>query len=269
MRYLLIFFFLSVQIFSQDLILQGTAEPGGIIFGLAKEAKSIYLNEMELLFDHNDGHFVFGFDRDDSAKYYLKVKFNNGKSVIKSITLKERKFDVQEINNPKKQFSKPAKEDSAQILTERQITKNAKKQIGAVTNALYINGFQRPVTSNRKTGVFGSQRILNGVKSNIHNGIDYGVPKGTPVFATTDGIVRLTADNFYYAGNHVIIDHGQGLYTAYLHLSEIKVKEGELVKKGQVIGLVGTTGRSTGAHLHWMAMWFNKMIDPQNLLLFK
>ena len=103
----------------------------------------------------------------------------------------------------------------------------------------------------------------------MHNGLDIAVPRGTPVYAMTDGVVILTADNFYYAGNHIILDHGQGVNSFYLHLSKILVKEGQFVKKGEVIGKVGTTGRSTGPHLHWGVQWFSKRVDPARVLKIK
>jgi len=100
----------------------------------------------------------------------------------------------------------------------------------------------------------------------MHNGLDIAAPRGTPVYAMTDGIVRFVADNFYYSGNFILIDHGQGLNSSYLHLSRTFVKEGEFVKKGEKVGEIGTTGRSTGPHLHWSVQWFGKRIDPAILL---
>ena len=118
----------------------------------------------------------------------------------------------------------------------------------------------------RVSSVFGSARILNGIPKNAHNGYDIAAPIGTSVYAMTDGIVRLAADNFYYPGNYILLDHGQGLNSQYLHLSKMIVKKGDRVKKGQKIGEIGTTGRSTGPHLHWGVQWYLRRIDPARLL---
>ncbi len=154
------------------------------------------------------------------------------------------------------------------IKREREITKSAKEKIGNISNALFSKGFIKPINGGRISSVFGSQRILNGVPKSPHNGIDIAVPRGTPVEAMSEGKVLLSADNFYYAGNFIIIDHGLGLNSMYLHLSESFVKEGQMVKKGEVIGKVGTTGRSTGPHLHWSVQWFEKRIDPNSVFDF-
>ena len=107
---------------------------------------------------------------------------------------------------------------------------------------------------------------MNGVPENIHNGLDIAKKKGSPVYASSDGIVRIAGNNFYYNGTFVLIDHGQGLTTVYLHFSKLLVKTGDRVKKGEIIGEIGTTGRSTGPHLHWGVQWYNKRIDPESLL---
>jgi murein DD-endopeptidase MepM/ murein hydrolase activator NlpD len=112
--------------------------------------------------------------------------------------------------------------------------------------------------------VFGSQRVFNGKTSTPHLGLDFRVPSGTPVTAMNDGTVLL-ARPLYFEGNFVVIDHGQGLLTLYLHLSEFKVKEGEQVKRGQEIGLSGGTGRATGPHLHVAVRWQGTYLDPGSL----
>ena len=145
----------------------------------------------------------------------------------------------------------------------------AQSKIGELQTPLFRKGFIRPIKGGRISSVFGSQRILNGIPKNMHNGLDIAVPRGTPVLAMADAVVNLTTDNFYYAGNYIVLDHGQGLNSMYLHLSEILVEEGQRVNKGDVIGKVGTTGRSTGPHLHWGVQWYSKRIDPEHILNIK
>ena len=121
-------------------------------------------------------------------------------------------------------------------------------------------------TEGRISGIYGSQRILNGVKKNPHGGLDIAAPQGTPIKATTGGKILLAAKGLYYTGNIVIIDHGYDLQSMYIHMQDINVKKGDLVKQGQVIGTVGSTGRSTGPHLHWNIYWNKIRINPELLL---
>jgi murein DD-endopeptidase MepM/ murein hydrolase activator NlpD len=123
--------------------------------------------------------------------------------------------------------------------------------------------FQRPVTA-EFSDVFGVQRVFNGAVQSTHQGLDFRVPTGTPVAAVNSGTVIL-AQSLYFEGNCIVIDHGQGLLTLYLHLSEMRVKEGERVVKGQPIGLSGGTGRATGPHLHLAVRWQGIYLNPAGL----
>jgi len=238
----------------------GDPKPGSLLFGFAENAKQIILDTTLIAVDKN-GYFVIGFDRDDSLEHILLVKFE-GLSYLKKLKLPKREYKIQKINRMKQMYVSPPKEVEERIKRERKITQTAKAKIGQVKAALFNSGFVKPISKGRVTGVFGSQRILNDVPKNPHNGIDIAVPKGTSVKAMADGIVLLSADNFYYAGNFIIVDHGLGLNSMYLHLNVSMVDEGQMVKKGEIIGKVGTTGRSTGPHLHWAVQWYNKRVDP-------
>lgn len=142
----------------------------------------------------------------------------------------------------------------------------AKKEAFAVTdpNSLWSGPFQRPAET-ETSGVFGSSRIYNGKKKSQHLGLDFRASTGTPVHATNAGTVIL-ARPLYFEGNCVMLDHGQGLVTVYMHLSEFKVKEGDKVMAGQLIALSGGTGRSTGPHLHFAVRWRGEYLDPRTLL---
>ena len=129
---------------------------------------------------------------------------------------------------------------------------------------LWQAGFIEPVHGKR-TGIFGSVRVMNGQARNPHSGEDIGAPSGTDVIASNDGIVRLTVDQIF-SGRGVYVDHGLGLYSMYFHLSEVLVHDGDLVKAGQVIGKVGATGRATGPHLHWGAKINGARVNPYALL---
>jgi murein DD-endopeptidase MepM/ murein hydrolase activator NlpD len=142
----------------------------------------------------------------------------------------------------------------------------AKKQAFSATDPtpLWSGAFERP-TDTETSGVFGSARVYNGKKKSQHLGLDFRASTGTPVHATNAGTVIL-ARPLYFEGNCVMLDHGQGLVTVYMHLSEFKVKEGDKVAAGQLIGLSGGTGRATGPHLHFAVRWRGEYLDPRTLL---
>jgi murein DD-endopeptidase MepM/ murein hydrolase activator NlpD len=264
--FLLVFCTFQYAIFGQSIQLDGELKAGGLVFGKAENPKSILLDGSPVVYD-NLGNFVLGFDRNDTTTHLLVIELED-KSVIKKLVLSKREYKIQRINKMNQKYVSPPKEVEDRIKREREITKAAKREIGNVEEALFNSGFIKPIKGGRISSIFGSQRILNGVPKNPHNGIDFAVPRGTPVKAMADGKVLLSADNFYYAGNYILIDHGLGLNSMYLHLSESLVKEGQLVKKGETIGKVGTTGRSTGPHLHWGVQWFDKRVDPNSVFNF-
>ncbi len=253
---------------AQNVKLRGRAIAGGIIIGNAQGVNSVTLNKNTLQID-SAGYFIFGFDRDATGNYLLTVNFKNGETFQKLFRIRKRKYFVQRINRLKKKFVTPPKKFYGKIRKERKIKREKNKLIGRINKAYYSAGFVRPVKGGRISSTFGSQRILNGVPKSPHNGLDIALPAGTRVKAMTDGKILLTARNFFYSGNYVLIDHGQGLTSRYLHLRKIFVREGQLVHKGEVIGEVGSTGRATGPHLHWGVMWYNKRIDPNEVLRIK
>jgi murein DD-endopeptidase MepM/ murein hydrolase activator NlpD len=159
-------------------------------------------------------------------------------------------------------FVEPPKETLARI-EEDQATK--KKVFATTMPEIRWSGSFQPPAKAEVSGVFGSARVFNGVKKSPHTGLDFRVTSGTPIAATNGGTVIL-ARPLYFEGNCVIIDHGQGLLTLYLHLSEFKVKEGDLVEKGQILGLSGGTGRATAPHLHFAVRWRGEYLDPRTLL---
>ena len=260
-----LFLILSISVFAGDITFNGKFAQGNLVIARGSNIQWAFLNSKKLKVD-SDGIFAFGFDAKERGTKILKVKYDEGKVLLKKIHLPARKYKIQKINNTKQQFKATPDSLKERLKRERKIASAARKEIGKIDTAFFKVGFMRPVKGGWISSVFGSQRILNGVKKNMHNGIDIAVVRGTPVHAMTDGIVRLAADNFYYSGNYVLLDHGEGLNSFYLHLSKIFVKEGERVKKGDIIGEVGTTGRSTGPHLHWGVQWYSKRIDPRCVL---
>lgn len=256
---------ISNKIFAQEINFFGEFEQGNLVIAVGDPVEWARLNDQELKIDES-GIFAFGFDRNEADTLILNVKFKEGKVLLKKIKMHKRQYKIQRINNMKKDLVTAPKELNIRIKKERQIALEARRPIGKIDTAFYKSGFVRPIKGGRVTGVFGSSRILNGIPKNVHNGYDIAVPRGTPVYAMADGIVRLAADNFYYPGNYILLDHGQGLNSQYLHLSKMDVQQGERVVKGQKIGEVGTTGRSTGPHLHWGVQWYLRRVDPAKLL---
>lgn len=265
---LLLFISVSFSILSaQDVTFYGEAKPGSIVIGKGENIKSVTLGKRKLQVDEN-GMFLFGFDRDAKGTHILKIRFKNKKTQTKKFVLPKRKYVVQRLKIASK-YVEPPKEELERIEIEAEKMKAARARVGKIDSAYFSVGFAMPVDNPRITGVFGSQRILNGVPKNPHNGIDFGADEGTNISAITDGIVVIAGKDFYYNGNFVLIDHGHGLTSVYLHLSKLDVKTGDRVLKGQKIGEVGSTGRSTAAHLHLGMQWFNKRIDPLSAIEMK
>lgn len=260
----LIIFFVFVSTYAQEITFSGEAKPAGIIIAKGENITSARLNKQELLVD-KDGTFIFGFDSDAKGKFILRIKQKNQKEKVFTYVLEEKEYEKQSLSIPKK-FVNPPKRFLKQINRETAKMKNARAKMTGVKTAYYNEGFVLPVDSVRVTAEFGGQRILNGKKKKDHNGIDFGGDEGDSVYAISDGIVRIAGEKFYYNGNFVLLDHGQGLSSVYLHLSKLHVKNNQLVKKGELIGEIGSTGRSTGPHLHLGIQWFKKRIDPANVL---
>ena len=181
----------------------------------------------------------------------------------RSFTIARGKYPkIQSKLSVESKFTEPSPEQQKQIEEGQQIKKD---YLNRVTPEREWSGqFAAPVEA-AISDVFGSQRIFNGNTSSPHLGLDFRVPSGTPVAAMNDGTVLL-ARPMFFEGNFVVIDHGQGLLTLYLHLSEFKVKEGDQVKRGQIVGLSGGTGRATGPHLHVAVRWQGTYLDPASLM---
>jgi len=181
-----------------------------------------------------------------------------------------RKFTVARASYPRikvpltveKKFTEPSKEQLAQIEEDQKVKQDYLNRV--TPDREWSGNFTAPAQA-ANSDVYGSQRIFNGVAQRPHYGLDYRVPTGTPVAAMNEGTILL-ARFLYFEGNCVAIDHGQGLLTLYFHLSELKVKEGEPVKRGQEIGLSGGTGRATGPHLHVAVRWQGIYLDPARLM---
>jgi murein DD-endopeptidase MepM/ murein hydrolase activator NlpD len=194
----------------------------------------------------------------------LRGKAENGEALAFSydVTVAEKRYPRTAVTGIPQKYVQPPPEVAARIAEESAF----KKQVFArfEPESLWTGQFAPPVAS-VVTAIFGSARVVNGTQKAVHQGLDFRAAVGTAVHASNRGTVVL-ARNLYYEGNCVMIDHGDGLLTFYMHLSEIKVKEGDSVENGQLLGLSGNTGRVNGPHLHFAARWQDMYLDPETLL---
>jgi biotin carboxyl carrier protein len=245
-----------------DFIISGDMAQGGLLRGRVPS------NTQSLLFDgqkidfSSDGFFLVGVDRDAPLVARLEAWRGAGEPVVKPLAFSAGAWRIQNINTDFRGGSSSAEYDAKRPaeLAEMTAARNIK-----VTSDGWRQQFIWPVTG-RMSGVFGSQRIYRGTPGNYHNGVDIAVPTGTPIVAPADGVVVLAANRpFTLEGYLLIIDHGMGLVSTFLHNSRLDVQVGDVVKQGQQIALVGTTGRSTGPHMHWGMRWKDRRIDPQRV----
>ena len=216
-----------------------------------------------------DGYFMLAFDRDAKLNHSLQILHNDEEENYPierySFSISPAQWDIQKINGVPERKVTPKEEDRNEILRENQSLRKALEENNS-QSSFWKSGFRMPLEKYRVSGQFGGQRIINTIPKNPHRGMDLAAPEGTPVIAPADGIVVMTGKNFFYSGNMVVVDHGQGLHTIYAHLQDINVKKGQTIKQGEKIATVGKTGRVTGPHLHWGASLHGTRFDPQKLL---
>ena len=248
---------LTISINDTKIILEGDFVQGGLVKGKINKDLDIKFKE-KVLRKTSNGSFVIGFGRDHPKKANLYF-FVNQNWILKKIDIKQRKYKPQVINGLEKKMVTPPKSFWDRIKKENKVIKEVRN---LDSNLDFIfQKFNWP-TKGIITGVFGSQRILNGKPKRPHYGVDIAAPEGSDIFAPTEAIVRMAEKDLYYTGGTVMLDHGHGVTSVYSHLSSINVKVGDKINKDQKIGEVGSTGRSTGPHLDWRINWFSERLDP-------
>ena len=213
----------------------------------------------------NDGIVVVGFDRDAPKQETISVTLDDGiKMSDMTLDIAPREYAISRIDGlPPSQVSTFT---DAQLKRIRASSARKKKGFSSREQTMWFkDGFTYPLKEFTKTSPFGAQRILNGEAKKPHYGVDIAAPVGTPIYAPADGTVSLADDDLYFEGAMVLVDHGQGLISMYLHMSAIDVKPGQVVKRGDKLGEVGSRGRSTGPHLCWRLKWRNRHLDPELL----
>ena len=210
-----------------------------------------------------DGSFLIGFHRDSPGTVILRIREPGVDEQRIELQVAQREYAEQRIDGLPSNLVTPPVEIMERIRDEAERVREARA--APVTTPHYMNGFVWPAKG-CITGVYGTRRILNGEPRQPHYGIDLAAPRGTMVRAAGDGIVVMAERDLYYSGGTLIIAHGQGLTSSYLHLSSLSVGRGDRVRKGDPVATVGSTGRSTGPHLDWRFNWQQARLDPELLV---
>lgn len=235
----------------------GALEQGSLALGSAPPGSLVALDGRPLHVTPQ-GRFTFGFGYDQTSANLVTVRYPDGNGDSRSFKPAPRKYDEERINGLPQATVTPDPLETARI--NREAEEIFLAHLDDTPGSDFYSGFDWPAPG-ILSGIFGSRRINNGVPGTPHYGLDMAAPTGTPIRAPADGVVRVSADHFLNGG-FTLLDHGQGVTTAYLHQSRRFVRAGDTVRRGQVIGNIGATGRATGPHLHWAMNWFQVRLDP-------
>lgn len=248
----------------EEISCKGVLEQGGMVRCATFPNAVVEIGGVKTRADKN-GIVILGFDRDAPKQETVSVTREDGvktPSLVLNIT--PREYAISRIDGlPPSQVSTFS---DAQLKHIRASSARKKKGFASRQKTMWFqNGFDYPLKTFKKTSPFGAQRILNGEAKKPHYGVDIAAPVGTPIYAPADGTISLADDDLYFEGAMVLLDHGQGLISMYLHMSAIAVKPGQVVRRGDKLGEVGSRGRSTGPHLCWRLKWRNRHLDPELL----
>lgn len=246
---------------ADELRFRGVWQQGGMVVGRVAPVARVTLAGKPVEVGR-DGYFVLGLGRDAPPEIELTVIDPLGQRSLR-FEVDQRQYQVQRIEGVPQRTVTPPPEVLERIRREQALVDRARARISPRRD--FLDGFTRPLEG-PITGVYGSARIYNGVPRNPHYGLDIAAPTGTLVRAPASGVVRLVHPDMYFSGGTLILDHGQGLSSTFIHLSEILVEEGAEVARGNPIARVGATGRATGPHLDWRMNWRDVRIDPDLVL---
>ena len=245
---------------SDTLALTGRFQQGGHVIGRTWPGAHIFVDNEALTTASANGLFIVGLDRDAQTSVRIEAR-DGSRSAKRQVEIMPGTFPTSRINGLPPSTVEPG-DPALLALIQAQVAVKAEAFASRVDADLFADGFDWPLETFRISSAWGSQRILNGTAARPHYGIDLAAPQGSPVRAPAGGVVTLAQSGMHFEGGLVLIDHGQGLITAYLHQSEILVSTGDRVRLGQTIGRVGMTGRATGPHLCWRMKWRDRNLDP-------
>jgi len=264
MKTLFIIFFLFFTTTSFAANFKGKFIQGGFIIGETEPGSKVMIDKKKVKVT-KEGFFVFGLGRDRKYDVVISIDKNGEKKKIVKKVLK-RKYNIQRIDGLDEKKVTPPEEVYERIKKENKLIASARTINSDLV--FFKNKFTLPIKNAIITGVYGSQRILNGKPKWPHYGLDFAAEEGTEIKAMLDGVVTLVEQDLYYTGGTLIFDHGHGISTLYMHMKKLFVKKGQKVKQGEIIGTVGSTGRATGAHLDIRLNWFGVRLDPAIVLNF-
>lgn len=236
--------------------LQGEFTQGSLIKGQTAPGTKVFFNDKPLPVS-GDGQFVFGVGRDGAQEHSLTL-LSGAEQLTKTLHFKKRQYDIQHVNGVAQKYVTPPVEVTERIKRENATVRKVRETRSELP---FIFDTPRMPAVGRISGVYGSQRVFNGEPRNPHYGLDIAAPVGAPVVAPLSGTVLL-AEDLYYSGLTLIIDHGFGISSTFMHLSRFNVALGDAVQQGQQIAEIGATGRVTGAHLDWRINWHQERLDP-------
>jgi murein DD-endopeptidase MepM/ murein hydrolase activator NlpD len=243
-------------------IFKGDFIQGGLVTGRTLPGARVTFNDRRVRVS-KDGLFLIGFGRDAPGQAKVDIELPDGSHHTRTFEVKKRHYKIQYIKGLPPRKVTPSKQDLERIRAEAALARKAREIDDPRMD--FLTGFRWPVAG-KITGVYGSQRVLNGKPRRPHFGVDIAAPMGTAVLAPADGVVTLVYPDMYFSGGTLILDHGHGLSSCFLHLSKIHVTKGQSVKRGDIIAEVGATGRVTGTHLDWRINLFQVRLDPQLLV---
>lgn len=248
---------------AQAVQFSGQFKQGSLVRGQVAIGAEVTLEGEPVEVD-SQGRFAIGFSRDASLEQVLTVKSpRDGRMQVLGLEIAKREYRISRVNGISKKIMKPDPKAIARARKDSKQVKAARRQL-TEQNGLFQD-FIWPVTG-RISGVYGSQRVYNGKPGNPHFGVDVAVPTGTVIVAPADGIISLSVPDMFYSGGTIILDHGYGVSSSFLHLSKLYVKPGQKVEQGQKIAEVGATGRVSGPHLDWRINWFQMRLDPVSIV---
>jgi len=258
MKTLLSLFILLITTSSFAATFKGKFIQGSFILGKTEPHSEVFIDKQKVKVT-SDGYFAFGLGRDRKNDVVITI---NEKKIVKKVF--KREYKIQRIDGLEEKKVTPPEEVYERIKRENKWIGEARAIDSDLT--FFKNKFINPLENAIVTGVYGSQRILNGKPKWPHYGIDFAADEGTEIKAMLDGIVTLAEPDLFYTGGTLIFDHGHGISTLYMHMKTLMVQKGQQVKQGDIIGTVGSTGRSTGAHLDVRLNWFQTRLDPATVL---